>query len=195
MQSKHYLPTLLPKTGRTLVRLLSWIFVIQQYPIRPGKQTTISETVSSLELTTNYSSKLYLSLKTKNKSLTPTRNYQAFVQAPAGKRKASDALLGQALPYFDEADVTAVVGALKSYAVFAKNTLAADEVALREGRPLQVFLGAILSEIEGAFLSSGGAVDKRGASEATFRDRSMLCGTTCWGCSANDGQGLTEFNG
>ena len=41
-------------------------------------------------------------------------------------------------PYFSESDVAAVVDALASYTAFARDTLETDEIATREGRPLQV---------------------------------------------------------
>lgn len=42
--------------------------------------------------------------------------------------------------YFSESDVAAVVGALTSYTANARRTLEADEIAVGEGRPLQVRL-------------------------------------------------------
>lgn len=50
---------------------------------------------------------------------------------PDGRAEASD--------LFDEADVAAVVGAVAKYAAFARSTLEADELAVGEGRPAQVF--------------------------------------------------------
>lgn len=42
--------------------------------------------------------------------------------------------------YFEEADIAVVVGAVQKYVAFAKSTLQEDEMAVQEGRPLQVFL-------------------------------------------------------
>lgn len=50
----------------------------------------------------------------------------------------SDLAAEEGFPYFSEADVAAVSGALARYTGSARKTLEADEIAVREGRPLQV---------------------------------------------------------